>query len=130
MDNACRLKVVVADVVVEVREVGIRTIGVPIDEFGAGGKAGRNCHCILTVRELVTRLDPTIECIGEVGQRIAECRNLPVEHRRKFPVRVNQAVVQPIVAVDDSGRALLGNPSRKEFVQFMQHRIVIRRALG
>src|SRR3712207_8818521 len=48
---------------------------------------------------------PVDEHQAEVGQRVAESRHLPVQdgaHPAR-PVRVEQAVVQPVVPVQDAG---------------------------
>ena len=48
----------------------------------------------------------------EVGERIAERADLPVEHGDHVAVVVDHAVVEAVVAVHDRGRALLGDAAR------------------
>ena len=56
----------------------------------------------------VRRHHPLHREIGEIGDRIAERRQLPVEHRGQRPVAVEHDIVDAIVAVDDRGPRLLG----------------------
>ena len=52
--------------------------------------------------------------IGEIGERIAERGELPIEHRRERPVAVEHRVVDAVVTVDDRGTRLLGQGLRQE----------------
>src|SRR6266576_1222252 len=58
---------------------------------------------------VVAGLDPIIQHITEIGQRVALCAHVPIEHRDDMPGigRVEQAIVEPVVVVKKRGGAQL-----------------------
>ena len=86
------------------------TVGVAVEQLGPVGEARAR-----VVAEPVhadgssPRPGPVDHQQPDVGQRVAERADLPVEHRDDVAVVADHAVVEPVVAVDDAGRALLGD---------------------
>ena len=67
-------------------------------------------------------LGPRVQHVPDVGQRVAERRDLPVEHRRDASLEGRDAVAEPVVAVHDARRALLRSPRRELVVQLVDDR--------
>ena len=85
--------------------------GVPLGDLAPGREAGQRGHRAQRRGALLAGLRPVDEHHPEVGERVAQRRHLPVEDRLD-PARlvgVEQAVVQPVVAVDDARP--LGRPA-------------------
>ena len=77
----------------------------------------------------VARLDPIIQHIAEIGERVALGAHVPVEHRLDAPGigAVEQAVVEPVVVVQQRRRARL-RQMRAEPVEHRRHRAAERSA--
>src|SRR6056297_1658559 len=66
---------------------------------------------------------------AEVGERVAQRADLPVEHGHHVAVAGHHAVVEAVVAVDDRGRPLLGDALEQPLVGAVDRREVTRAAL-
>ena len=63
--------------------------------------------------------------VGEIGERVAERRQLPVEHRGQCAVAVEHDIVDAIVAMDDRGPRLLGQGFGQERDQPLHLRDIV-----
>ena len=124
MQNAARLPRVEGAVVGEVREVGAGDRGVAGGELGPCGKARQGRRRIGPVDALVTGFRPGVERVGEVGERIAERGQLPVEHCLDVARRREQRVVRSEVAVHDPRRTLFGDRRRQQVVELVHAWVV------
>ena len=58
-----------------------------------------------------------MQVIGEIGERIAEGRELPVEHREHAGLSAQDHVVEPVVAMHEPHRPAGGRCARQPFDQ-------------
>jgi hypothetical protein len=119
LEDAGELPVAERHVVVDVAHVAARGGRVQVHQLCARdealGKRGR----VQQRRVRVAGLGPVHEQQAHVRERIAQRAELPVEHRGDGAVRLEQAVVEPVVAVDDRGPTLLGHPSGEGIVDLV-----------
>ena len=69
--------------------------------------------------ELVAGLGPVDDQQADVGERVAERAELPVDDRRHLAGGREDHVVEPVVAVDDRRRPLLGDAGREAAVDLV-----------
>ena len=112
-EDAGELPVAERHVVADVADVAARPVGVVRHELGPGREALQGGGGGQPRLDRVAGLDPVDEQQADVGERVAEGAQLPVEHRGDLALGGEDAVVEAVVAVDDGGRALRGAPTRR-----------------
>ena len=93
---------------VEPGQVATRAGRVGLGDGGAAGEAGHDRRGRAQGEGLVAGLGPVHQQQADVGQRVAEGAQLPVEHGQDPAGGGQDDVVEAEVAVDDPGRADLG----------------------
>ena len=87
---------------------------IPVDELGPRGEAGQCRRGDAQHRVLVLAgLGPVHEEEAEIGQRVAERADLPVEDGDDVARVVEDRVVEPVVTVHDGHALLLGDLGRQ-----------------
>ena len=130
MEDAGRLEVVERPVVVEVGQVGPGQLGVAVGQRLTPGEAGSGGGALVGDAYLVVGIAPAVEGIGEVGQRITDGGDLPVENGLDRAVGADHAVVEPVVAVDHPTGTLLGGPSGQRGMQVVDPVVVVVGPVG
>ena len=64
----------------------------------------------------IVGLGPIHQELGHIGVAVAQGAEFPVEHGQHLAVGAQDAVVEPVVAVDDAGLALLGDAGHQMVV--------------
>ena len=93
---------------VQLGQVATRPGRVGLGDGGAAGEAGHDRRGRAQGEGLVAGLGPVHQQQADVGQRVAEGAQLPVEHGQDLAGGGEDDVVEAEVAVDDPGRADLG----------------------
>ncbi len=109
LDDAGQLPVAEGHVVVDGRQVAARRPRRSARAARAGAGSRRAGGAAAGDRRRRRRVGPVDHQQADVGERVAEGADLPVEHGDDGAVGADHAVVEPVVAVDDGGRALLGD---------------------
>src|SRR3546814_9620642 len=87
---------------------------ITLDHLAQFGNAERLAIEILDSRASAILGDSRHRDISEIGERIAERRQLPVEHREDLgPILGIDHIVDAIIAMDDAGARLLGQSRRQ-----------------
>src|SRR5438270_334817 len=88
-----------------------------------------NASAIGTRNSVNSVLRPRGHDIPDVGERVAERADLPVEHRSHLSLVAHDAVPEPEVTVHDGGLALLGDAVREQRVRACDGLVVTRAAV-
>ena len=119
LEDARQLPVRERDVVLDLRQVAARRPFVARRDLGAGREPRRDRGGVVVGDHVVARLRRRREEIADVGERVAERAQLPVEHREHGAVHVDDAVPEPQVAVHDGALALLRDALGQELVHLL-----------
>jgi hypothetical protein len=104
------------DVEAKVGQVAPAARGVPVQQVRLARVAGR-ARCQQPVTELA---EPVVDQQqADVGQRVRDRGHLPVHDGGDLVVGPDQQVVQPVVAVHDGGRPVIGRARGQQGVQFV-----------
>ena len=122
LDDARELPVPERDVVVDLAEVAVALLRVPVDDLLARQEPLLRRRRGQQHRVRVVGLGPIDHQQPHVGERVAERADLPVEHRDHVAVGVGHAVVEPVVAVNDGGGALLRDLGEQRVVDLVDQR--------
>jgi hypothetical protein len=109
LKNARELPVAERDVEAQLGEIAARTVGIALGERRRRGKAWRPSRGSDDLADRVALLRPVDGKEAEVGERIAQGADLPVEHRDDAAVAIDDDVVQAVVAMHDGRTVLLRN---------------------
>ena len=129
-EDARQLPVREGDIEVEVRDVAAGHLRVPLGdasprpEPGFGGRAGAPGTGRIVGARPVDGQQP------DVGERVAERADLPVEHGDQLAVVADHAVVEAVVAVHQRGARLVGDACREGVVNAVDRRQVARALLA
>jgi hypothetical protein len=108
LQDADQPEQVVCEVPVEIGQVlAVRRPAVERHRLVSGGDAERRQVEPAQPAAPVGREFPLHQQVAEIGQRIAERRQLPVEHRADAAVPGEDQVVEAVIAVDHAGALLL-----------------------
>src|ERR1051325_3278256 len=121
LDDARALPHRERDVEIDLREIAAGALREALENLVAVWKTGRKRRRTRRPGNRVGRLRPGGEHVTEVGERVAERTDLPVENRTELPRRgLGDAVAEPVVAVDD-GRSPLRRDPRLEGIVHAVH---------
>ncbi len=116
LDDAGQLPEGERHVEVELRDVATGHLGVALGELVSVPEPGRRRRRAAPGAGGVVRAVPVHLQEPDVGERIAERADLPVEHGDDVAVAVDHRVVEAVVAVDEAGRALFGDARQQALV--------------
>src|SRR5207342_3045355 len=88
----------------------------------AVGKARRQGRRLAEGDQLFARLGPVDHQQADVGERVAEGAELPVDDRGHLALRGEDHVVEAVVAVDYRRRSLLWDPGGEPLVDLVDER--------
>ena len=126
LEDDRQLPVAERDEEVDLAQVAAGALRVAGLDVLAAGEAGRHRRRLEQRQQRVALLAPVDEQQADVGERVAERAELPVDDRGDLAGIVEDHVVEAVVAVDDRRRSLLGDALGELVVDLLDERDLAR----
>ena len=122
LQDARQLPVSEGQVELQVAQIPTGRRLVAVLQVGSRWKTGHERGGV-TEGRVLAGLGPVHEQLAQIGERVSQRAQLPVEYGQHVALPTDDAVVQAVVAVDDGGVPLLGNVSGQLIVDRVDVRV-------